>query len=339
MPSEKARQPGNPTAHDVARLAGVSQSAVSRAFTPSASIAELTRARVMAAAETLGYRPNLLARSLITGQSKIVGIGVGDLENAFFSLALGALTSRLSAAGYRVLLFTAPQGAKDDEVDPRVEELLHYQVDAMILLAASLSSELAERCRQAGIPVVFFNRTGKGLAATCSVTGDNQSGGAEIARFLLQSGRRRPAFVAGLAASSTSVEREQGFMAVLREAGVDPLRESGDFTRAGAAAATRRLVGGPDRPDAIFCANDHMAFAAIDVVRSEFGLRVGQDIAIVGFDDVPLAASPAYSLTTFSQPIAPMADAAVDFALRQEPAEEMHLIIRGELIVRSSAPR
>ena len=324
----------HPTAHEVAELAGVSQSAVSRTFTPGASVSASTRAKVVTAAETLGYHPNVLARSLITGRSRLVGIGVGGLENEFFTAALEALTARLAGRGHRVLLFTTPTGGAAADIDPQVDELLRYQIDALILLAATLSSDLAERCGRVGIPVVFFNRTGRGSAAVSSVTGQNEAGAAAIAQLFLDKGYRHPAFLAGLSLSSTSREREAGFMNAMRRAGVSVLPERGEFRRADAIAATRRLLGSADPPDAIFCANDMMAFAAIEVARAEFGLRVGTDVAIAGFDDVPMAAWPSFSLTTYAQPIPQMVEAAVTLAL--EPKGSVHDVIPGTLIVRDS---
>jgi DNA-binding LacI/PurR family transcriptional regulator len=327
------------TAHDVARLAGVSQSAVSRAFTEGASISAAMRRKVIEAAEALNYRPNLLARSLITGRSKIVGVSMGNLENNFFPLVLDALSIRLSQAGLRLLLFTAQLNA---EVDGQIEDVLHYRVDALVLLSTSMSSNLANQCRDAGIPVVLINRTVPDSDAMCSVTGENARGAQEIGRFLLENGYRSLAFMAGFVQSSTSHERERAFTDYLLSQGLPPpIREVGHFTHEGAVAAARRLLSRPDRPDAIFCGNDHMAFATIDVARYEFGLEIGRDVAIVGFDDVPMAAWPSFSLTTFSQPIVAMVERAVDLILRfgDVPESERRAVVPGALIVRDSARR
>jgi DNA-binding LacI/PurR family transcriptional regulator len=264
---------------------------------------------------------------------------MGNLENHFFPLVLDALSIRLSQAGLRLLLFTAQLNA---EVDAQIEDVLHYRVDALVLLSTSMSSKLAAQCRDAGIPVVLINRTVAGSESICSVTGENARGAREIGRFLLENGYRSPAFMAGFVHSSTSHEREQSFTDYLLSQGLaPPIREVGHFTHAGAVAAARNLLARPDRPDAIFCGNDHMAFATIDVARSEFGLEVGRDIAVVGFDDLPMASWPSFSVTTFSQPIIPMVERAVDFILRfgNVPEDERRAVVPGELIIRGSAPR
>ena len=323
------------TAHDVARLAGVSQSAVSRAFTSGASISPRMRQKVVEASDRLGYRPNLLARSLITRRSNIVGVGMGNVENLFFPLALDKLSSRLAQRGLQLLLFTAEANA---QVDRQIEELLRYRVDAIVLLSAVMSSRLAGECRKAGIPVILFNRTARHSASMFSVTGDNVGGAHAIGRYLLEAGYRRMAFMAGYEDSSTSRARETGFREFLAGQGVAaPIRATGEFTQAGAIRAARELLSRRKRPDVIFCANDQMALATIEIARHEFGLDVGRDIGVVGFDDIPMAAWPSFALTTYSQPIDAMADQAAQFIARlDQPPRERHAIVAGDLMIRAS---
>ncbi|MBA4089218.1 MAG: sugar-binding protein [Sphingobium sp.] len=324
------------TAHDVARAAGVSQSAVSRAFTPGASVAPDTRARIMDAATRLGYRPNLLARSLISGRSNIVGVGVGDLSNPFFVETLQLLSRTLDEAGLRLLLFPAEaQGGGE----PSINEILHYRLDALVLLSVGLSSGLAEECRKAQVPVVLYNRTTQDHAAS-SVIGDNGIGARTIAAHLLAGDHRRMAFIAGADGSSTNMQREKAFFGYLAEQGATaPLRAAGDYRTEVATAATRQLLAGQDRPDAIFCANDNMAIAAINVARHEFGLDVGREISIVGYDDVPMAAWPAFSLTSYAQPAQRMVDEVLRLilALRDDPDRHEDVVVDGGLVVRGSS--
>ena len=326
-----------PTAHDVAALAGVSQSAVSRAFTPGASISRRARLLVQQAAETLGYRPNLIARSLITRRSRTIGIAIGYMDNQFYPAMLDAMCAGFAAAGYRVLLFTPGPGG---DPDPILDEVLRYQVEAVVLASARLTSHFAEHCSQARVPVVLFNRRTE-RATVSSITGRNREGAAEIARFLIDGGHLRFAYVAGLEESSTSRDRERGFVETLRQAGLQPaMRVVGHYDFALAREAARALFSAPSPPDAIFCANDHTAFAVMQTAQAEFGLRVGTDISVVGFDDVPLAAWPAFDLTTYAQPIRPMAERVVAATLAQladplcPPIQEQ---VDGSLIVRGSA--
>jgi DNA-binding LacI/PurR family transcriptional regulator len=325
------------TATDVARLAGVSQSAVSRAFTPGASIAEETRRRVADAARSLGYRPNAIARSLTTRRSRIIGVAAAYLQNHYYPDVIEALSRALQARGYHILLFTADAGR---DADPVLEEILAYRVDGLILASTTLSSALAEQCRAAGIPVLLFNRTSR-AAGVASVTGENVRGGRLIAEFLHRAGHRRMGFLAGIENSSTSQERERGFTGWLAEAGLPaPLREVGLYHFDAAAAAARRMLARPDRPDAVFCGNDLMATAVAEVARHEIGLRIPRDLSLVGFDDTGPARWPSFSLTSFSQPIAPMVDATVAqiCAMIEDPAAEVRgTVIPGELVVRGSA--
>lgn len=324
------------TARDVARRAGVSQSAVSRAFTPGASVSARMRALVADAAEALGYRPNLIARSLSTRRTGIVGVAVGSLANYLYPGMLHALAIRLRQEGLHILLFAAPL---DGDADPALAQVMAYQVDALVLAATTVSSQLADQCRAAGIPVVLFNRTSRGKAAS-SVTCANRIGGREIARLFARGGHLRPAFLAGDPNASTSQDRERGFREACAAAGLaPPLREVGGFTEAGARQAMTALLNHACRPDAVFCASDQMAIIAMDVARSDFGLRVPEDISIAGFDDAPPAAWPTYALTTYAQPIDAMVEATVQLILAQRADRDLpprRVVVPGRLVLRHS---
>jgi DNA-binding LacI/PurR family transcriptional regulator len=332
------------TSFDVARLAQVSQSAVSRTFTPGASVSEATRTRVMAAARKLGYRPNAHARSLITGRSRIIGLVLSYLENLFYPAALQRLAERLQRDGYHVLLFVNQNPNADD----LVTEILQYHVDGIVLAATTLSSALARSCADAEIPVVLFNRVmaDAGANATQSVSsvrGDNVAGGRALAAFLVAGGHRRIAYIAGNEESSTNLERERGFRDGLAAAGLHIwARGTGnyDFAQARQAALTL-FAPGRERPDAVFVASDHMAFAVMDALRFDLGLRVPDDVSVVGFDNVPQADWGAYRLTTFEQPVDPMIEATVGLLqerLREEGAgPARNVVVPGSLIVRASA--
>jgi DNA-binding LacI/PurR family transcriptional regulator len=328
---------GRITSIDVAKLAGVSQSAVSRTFTPGASVAPETRSRVLAAARELGYRPNAIARSLITSRSRMIGVVMAYLDNLFYPDVLEELAERLQDRGYQVLLFT---GFKDRDSDPVMGQILQYQVDGLILASTTLSSALSEECAAAGVPIVLFNRTTE-RDAVSSVTSDNRAGGRRIAEFLVAGGHSRCAFVAGTAASSTNRDRETGFCEGLESAGIwELVRVAGHYSREAAAQAARQLFSRRLRPDAVFCANDHMAVAVLDVARHEFGLSVPEDVSIVGYDDAQPARWPAYALTTVEQPVDEMVDRTLDILMGQiEGADSLprHEIVPGELVVRRSA--
>ena len=330
----------NATAQAVADLAKVSQSAVSRSFTPGASVSEDTRARVLSAAKALGYRPNALARSLITRRSHIIALVMGYLENQFYPLVIQELSQKLQRQGYHVLMFITEAGEPTDGV---LAEILQYQVDAVVMASAMLSPGLARQCADTGVPVVMFNRVPQmssfAGSSTSSVTSDNRRGGRMVAELLLARGYRRIAFLGGLENSSTHRERERGFNEALAEAGTAAVgRALGHYDFERAREATRELFSGADKPDALFVANDHMAIAAMDVLRQELQLRVPQDVGVVGFDDVPQAAWGAYQLTTVVQSVEQMVDATVDVLHEQmrDGSQPRNVVIPCRIVERAT---
>ncbi|MEM9969741.1 MAG: LacI family DNA-binding transcriptional regulator [Pseudomonadota bacterium] len=325
------------TSLDVARLAGVSQSAVSRVFTPGASASAATAEKVKKAATELGYRPNPLARAMITGESKIIGLLVAYLDNQFYPVALERLSAALQKRGYHILVFMVKNSTEG--VDDIVQELLDYRVDGIVAASVAMTNELTERCADAGIPVVLFNRGQDGPGPSI-VTSANVAGGRKVAEFLVAGGHQRIAHIAGWAGASTGRDRQRGFLDGLAAHGVEPLGViDGMFDRDVAAKAARALMNRTRPPDAIFVGNDHMAFAVLDALRV-LGCDVPGDVSVVGYDDVPLAAWAAYDLTTVRQPVNRMVDATVETLLEEienpnRPGQRVE--IDGPLVVRGSA--
>ena len=325
-----------PTETDVAKLAGVSQSAVSRAFTPGASVAKKTRERILEAAKTLGYQTNLMARSLATRRSNIIALAISNLENPFYAQVAKELSERLRDTGRHILLFTT---SGDGTADSELEKVLSYQVDALILTATIPSRELTEQCRKNAIPIVQINRESK-ISGISTVRGENQRAAEQVAEFLIAGGHKKFGFIGGTKGSNTSQIRQDAFADHLKILGFPSLQIAyGDYSFQGAAAATRELLSSNDPVDAIFCASDYMAFAALDVVKREFGLSVPDDISIVGVDDVPEASHSAYDLTTYSQPAASLAEEAIkiiDQQIAQPGRRAQRREVRGQLILRGS---
>ena len=302
------------TSLDVAQLAGVSRSAVSRTFTEGASVAPETRERVLEAARALRYSPNLIARSLNTRRSMIEALG---------------------HVGYRLLLYIT-RGEESHE--PLLDELVRYGVDGLILASSGIAPDLLAGCAKAGLPVVMMNNA-SAQSDVPRVTGDNVAGGHKVARFLLAGGHRHFAYLAGIPGVSSSDERWAGYRDALGAAGHgEPIIAEGLFDFDTSVAATRRLLARSDRPDAIFCANDITAFAAVNAAR-EAGIEPGRALSIVGFDDVTISHWPTLALTTYSQPPLAMARAVVDQlrCLMIGQDVETHRIVSGQLIVRQSA--
>jgi DNA-binding LacI/PurR family transcriptional regulator len=324
------------TSGDVARLARVSQSAVSRTFSPGGSVSPEMRARVLEAAHQLGYRPNAIARAMISGRSGLIALLVAYLDNHFYPQVLEMLSRALQNRGYQVLLFMTDRGRQDMVV----QRMLQYQVEGIVMASATLSSSLARECAKTGTPVVLFNRTVPGLPAS-SVTSDNVEGGRQVGQLLARAGHRRIAFIAGQEDSSTSRDREAGFLRGLAEGGAGVFaRAVGGYTREGAAQAVHALFGATQRPDAVFVANDHMAFVAMDLLRGQYGLRVPEDVSVVGYDDVPEAGWAAYDLTPVAQPGAEMVEATVGMLLEQVERREVTrraAVLPCRLVLRGSA--
>ena len=329
---------GKVTSLDVARRAGVSQSAVSRVFTPGASASAATAAKVKKAALELGYRPNPIARAMITGKSRIIGLLVAYLENHFYPVALERLSEALQERGYHILVFMAQNS--EDEIANTVHELVGYRVDGIIAASVSVDGALAEHCAEAGIPVVFFNRGQDGTELS-SVTSTNLAGGRKVAEFLVAGGHKRIAHIAGWNGSSTGRDRRNGFVSGLADLGHTPVAVvDGMYKRQVAAEATRQLMTSDTPPDAIFVGNDHMAFAVMDTLRDELGLSVPGDVSVVGYDDVPAASWSGYNLTTVRQPVNRMVEATVETLLAEIDSTDrpgQSIEIAGPLIVRGSA--
>jgi LacI family transcriptional regulator len=326
------------SSQDVARRAGVSQSAVSRVFTPGASVSLRMRQKVVAAAEELGYRPNVLARSLSTGRSRIIGLVVAYIDNQYYPAAIERLCQALQKQGFRVLIFLSAQN--DPDIEDVLAEILDYQVDGIVMASVAISSVLAGRCAAAGVPVVLFNRS-QDDPGFSSVTSDNFAGGRALAEFLVAGGHRRIAYIAGWEGASTQRDREAGFRAGLAAAGRKLfLRGCGNYSFEGARAAARAMFDRGRRPDAVFVCNDHMAIPAMDVIRFELKLRVPDDVSVVSYDDSPPAAWPAYALTSFSQPTNDMIDAVVAALLARiahADPRPVRVCLPGRLVVRGSA--
>lgn len=326
------------TAADVARRAGVSQPTVSRVFTPGSRVSPDKIQRVQEAARELGYRPNTLARSLNTGRSYTIGIVLAYLTNPFYPEALQILSERFSAHGYHMMVIFAQN--LEEEVDGVVENLMAHQVDGIILASVSMSNSLTERLRGLNMPFVLFNR-GQEDRTLPSVTAANYAGGYLAGQFLVAGGHRRIAHVAGWRKSLNGRDRQAGFVAALAEAGLEPVATiDSHFRREVAAEATRSLFARPDPPDAIFVGNDHMAFAVLETLRTELGRAVPEDVSVVGYDDVAMAAWPTYDLTTLRQPARRMADETVTMLLGmiEDGVTPMgRLEIESPLILRGSA--
>ena len=332
------------TSFDVAALAGVSQSAVSRAFTPGSSIAEETKTKVKVAARKLSYVPNSIASSLTTKRTNIVALILGNLANPFYGQAMQAFSLRLQRMGRQVLIFIVEPGA---DADDSILKALHYQIDGVILTAAQLSTRMTVMCHERGIPIVLFNRYIPGSDAS-GVRCDNVRGGKMIADAFLTAGAKTFAMITGDPRGTTSQDRVRGFVEQLLEEGIkrsEIVEIGGGSTYDGAVKAARTLLSDHKkrRPEALFAVNDIMAMGAMDVVRFEFGLHIPDDLMVAGFDDIPEGARAPYNLTTVRQPIHRMVEETLSILHPDDPDRPIERgidrPIKGELIWRGTIPQ
>jgi len=297
------------TSVDVARIAGVSQSTVSRTLADGGSnVADATRARVLAAAAELGYTPNAIARSLITRQTNIVGIVATNLASPFQPYVIEKFLGALQRTGRQALVFTTPP---DQEVDDILPLILQYRVDGLIVTSATLASTHLDAYAREGTPIILFNRSMPGHHIT-TVCCDNVQGGRMVADRLVDAGHRRFACIVGSLNWSTARDRERGFVERLAERGAPPpLRVQALYSYSAGHEAAGALLERDDPPDALFCGSDIVALGVLDYARAS-GIRVPDDLSVIGFDDIPMARWAAYALTTIRQPVDEMIATTLD---------------------------
>jgi len=306
-------QKRNVTSYDVAKHAGVSQSAVSRCFKTGASVSKKTREKVMKSVKDLGYRPNAIARGLITRRSNMVGVIVSNLN--FYPEILSELSTRFAERGVHVLLFTLDH---ESDVARTIDEVSQYQVDGVVA-AAHLTLEQIQMFEDRNVPLVSYNRSYQD-APVSSVCCDQVEGEKRLVNLLAEHKQHKFfAVVSGPKDSVVSMQRTQGAIDQMKALGIEDVAQvSGDYTYPSGRNALRELVEEYGRvPDAIVCANDMMALGCVDEARHSFKLQVPNDVSIVGFDGVRSAAWLSYDLTTIQQPVESMAEAAVDMLLER----------------------
>jgi len=326
------------TARDVAQEVGVSKWTVNRAFKSDASIAEESRKRVLEAAERLGYRPNLLARSLSTKTTQQVAVLVDDFGNPHKLPVLKAVTAALQREGLVATLVNIDQPADHVEAILNADQ---RQVDAVVLLGTSFRDEtLLEHALRPNSPPLYVLARESPLSIVTAISCDAIRSMREICEHLWARGYRCPAFMSGPRTLSTALGRMREFAAFWRDRGVAPVVElpAGTYDRIAASEAMARYLSktpADRRVDVVMCENDVLAFGAMDIARVAFGLRCPTDMAFVGYDGVDAAAAPSYDLTTYEQPLGNMAALLVDMIVGRRKRASGNL--EGRLIVRSSS--
>jgi DNA-binding LacI/PurR family transcriptional regulator len=333
--------PHTVTMQDIARVSGVSQSTVSRVLNDavtSVPIAALTRQRVLEVADRLGYRPNPLARGLRGARTMLLGVIVREISDPFFAPAVEAVSVHARERSYNVVLGSAHSRADEAIVLRGVLETRHC--DAIVLLGDMRDQpRLLDDLAASRVPVVALWQ-GTALTRIATINVDNRAGVAAAVDHLVELGHTRFGFIGG-GPHGDILERRAGFVGRLTELGCSPDDEHIVPARndpGNAAEAFRALMSSSDPPTAVVLPTDHMAIGALHAAHA-LGISVPGQVSIVGFDDIPLARYAAPPLTTVHNPIAEMAELAVDLAIDRPPAGGVHHVLAPTLSVRATTGR
>lgn len=331
-----------PTIHDIAKFAGVSLATVSRVLREPDKVTPARRARVREAIAHFNYVPNAVAQQLRRPRFRTILVIIPEISNLFFAEALKNIENVAHELGCRILIGETQRN--QDRLDHYVDLVTSRMADGLILFGSLVPSVL-RACLEAGLPLPFPVVLAEGSVPwqNCPrVKIDNFHGGKMAAAYLVETGRKRIAMISGPLRYTVSMDRLDGYREALAEAGREPRQDwivEGDFSMASGFEAMERLLDLEERPDAVFCAGDEMAIGAQAAIR-ERGLRMPDDIAIIGFDDMRFAAFASPPLTTIRQPAAQLGEAAVHLMqaiFHGGRSENNSIILPHELIVRGSA--
>ncbi|WEZ84521.1 LacI family DNA-binding transcriptional regulator [Rhizobium sp. 32-5/1] len=299
------------SALEVAERAGVSRSAVSRTFTPGASVSPETRSKVIAAAEALGYHVNQLARGLMRNESGIVCLIVSDMATPYRSSLVKALTQHLQNAGKIAMLINTDRS--DGSVDLALRQAIRYRADASIILSGLPDKSIADLCLKSGQRLVLINRNDD-QDGTLKINLDDREAAGRVVTAFVRAGCSRLAFANSDAKTPSLMAREEGFVDAARAHGLDVIVERhGGTTYESGKVLAQKLMTRDVRPDAVFCATDLLACGFLDAARHQFSLSVPEELCVAGFDDIQQASWSSYNLTTFAQPVEAIAQEAVSW--------------------------
>lgn len=301
------------TSIDVAKLANVSQATVSRAFDPSSKMRPQTREKVLNAAKQLKYTPDAIAKSLISNSTNIIAIIMQDVVNPFYAQILKDFSLYLQQYGKQLLYFYLDS---PNNLHNLIYKVLQYRVEGIIISSITLTEQLIGAFPDYSIPIVLFNRYAD-IPQIQAVCCDNIQAGRECADYFFSKGYRSFAFIGGSDEALTSYDRKNGFLNRLKERGIHNVPTiNSDFTYdSGYHACDALLKKSTSFPRAIFCASDVICAGVMDCIQYKYKLRVPEDIALIGFDDIRLASYLPYQLTTFEQPTKQMIKKTCDLII------------------------
>jgi len=325
---------------DVAKLAGVSVMTASRSLSGEGYASEETKAKVQAAAKQLGYAPNALARMMKGGKTNVIGVVVNDLSSSVVNCFVTALSEEVRKVDMDMFIYNS-LGDMGGGKGKRVSQMLHGLWDGLVYVLPRMTDDYLETLEKSSSPIVLINYF-RHETTLPVVRGDNVNGAHDAVSHLMELGHRRIGFVRGSAYTGQSDLRERGYAAALADGGIelDPaLVVQGDFSEQSGMEAARQLLELADPPTAIFAASDTMAQGCMNVIR-EKGLRIPEDISVIGFDDVPSASMTRPPLTTLRHPFEAMAQATVQELVRRirgEPGRRHRIEFPSEFVVRESS--
>ncbi len=321
------------SAQQVADLAGVSRSAVSRTFTPGASVSKNTRERVLQAAEELGYHVNHLARGLLRQRTGIVCIVVADIDTPFQSQLVKAVSGKLQDVGLVTMIINT--AGPEESVEHALRQALHYRADATLVLSGSPSESIIGTCVESGQRLILNNRA-EAVQGCHHIGLDNEESAETALHAFDRAGCRRLALVSSAAGTPSLVARETAFAAAAHALGkeIRIYREGATCYRSGFEGGLA-LLAGRDRPDGVFCVTDLLACGFMDAARQEFRMRIPEDLCVIGFDDIEQSEWGAYGLTTFAQPVDEIADRVVSL-VAQDDFEEGRTDLHAPFVWRRS---
>ncbi|MFH9611093.1 LacI family DNA-binding transcriptional regulator [Streptomyces sp. NPDC017448] len=321
---------------DVAAEAGVSVATVSRVLNGHPSVSQEARTRVLAAVEALGYRPNAVARSLRTAQTRTLGLVISDVLNPYFTELARFVEEEARALGYSVIIGNADE--RPDLQDHHIRTLIDRRIDGLLVSPADGGTPLIRDVALSGTPMVFVDRWIPGIDVPV-VRADGTGAVRDLVAHLHGLGHRRLAIIAGPAATTTGDERVAAFRDALRELGIalpDSYIGQGDFQAASGRRATERFLDLAEPPQVVFAADNLMALGALDAIRAR-GLRVPDDVGLAAFDDIPWFVHTDPPITAVAQPAADLARAAVRaLADRIEGRAPQSVTLPARLVVRRS---
>jgi LacI family transcriptional regulator len=328
----------NATITDVARLAGVSPKSISRVVNGQGGVSEETRQRIMDAINTLGYVANPAARRL-RGSSNVIGLIVSGFEDYLGQIMLG-ISQTAERFSYNVVLYV--QNTTQQPAESYLPLIRGGMIDGLLLIVPHDLELLTELCNEQGMPYVMIDYAGdQAIEKTPTITVTNRKGVIDAMRYLLALGHRRIGFITGQMEMASARERLQGYKDGLAEVGLsydECLVIEGDWSSYSGFEATRRMLSLEQRPTAIIASDDASAFGAMDAIKDAL-LRVGEDVSVIGFDDIPRAAQVYPPLTTVHQPLVEMGQAAVDILidlLQGRTPISLHREFATDLVVRQS---